>query len=486
MRFLRKSFVGLFLLAATLALAIFALDMVRSAIEARGDNERRGGGGRERVFAVNVVPFTPGQEIPELVVFGEVQSRRVLDLRSSVGGTVIELHPSFADGGTVAKGDLLVRIDPSDAETAVALIEADLIDAQADLKQAIDAVTLAEDEVLAAREQSQLREKAAQRQRDLLNRGVGTAAQLESAELAASSAEQSILSRRQALQTAQGRVSTAQSRVTRIQINLEEAQRNLTDTKIYATFDGVLSGVTLVEGGTVSGNAQLGQLVDPTMLEVAFRVSTSQHARLLDENGALRPSAVTATLDVLGTSIDIQGQLSREAAVVGEGATGRLLFASLANASGVRPGDFVTVSIIEAPLEWVARLPATAVSSTSRVLVVGQEDRLEEIEVALVRRQGDDVLVRARGLRDRLVVAERSPLLGAGIKVRPLRPEDANKEPEAPAMVKLDDEERAKMIAFIEANNRMPAEAKKRVLSQLKKPEVPAQMVERLRGRMGG
>ena len=45
MRFLRKSLIGLFLMAATLALLTYAVMMVRGAIENNGDDQRRGGGG---------------------------------------------------------------------------------------------------------------------------------------------------------------------------------------------------------------------------------------------------------------------------------------------------------------------------------------------------------------------------------------------------------------------------------------------------------
>jgi hypothetical protein len=105
--------------------------------------------------------------------------------------------------------------------------------------------------------------------------------------------------------------------------------------------------------------------------------------------------------------------------------------------------------------------------------------------VSLVRRQGDDVLVRARELEGREVVEARSPLLGAGIVVKPLRG-GVDEAPKGPLMVELSDERRAKIIAFIEGNKRMPAEAKARILSQLSEPQVPAQVVERIEGRMGG
>ena len=86
------------------------------------------------------------------------------------------------------------------------------------------------------------------------------------------------------------------------------------------------------------------------------------------------------------------------------------------------------------------------------------------------------------------MVAERSPLLGAGIKVKPGRPgapADAAADA-APQTVELSDERRARLVAFIESSEQMPRDAKERVLAQLRAPQVPVQVVERIEARMGG
>jgi hypothetical protein len=274
----------------------------------------------------------------------------------------------------------------------------------------------------------------------------------------------------------------------RRKIALADAERRLADTEIRAGFDGVLSGVTLVEGGIVSSGESLAQLIDPKAVEVAFRVSTSQYTRLLSETGALVGADVTASIDILGVDLEATGRISRESAAVGEGQTGRLIFARLNDAAGFRPGDFVSVRIEEPPLERVARLPSTAIDAANTVLVLGEEDRLEVAEVELLRREGNDVIVRARGLRGREVVSERTPLLGAGIKIRPIRrnSDGAVQAAAEPEMLSLDPERRAKLVAFVEGNQFMPAEAKARVLAQLKEDMVPARVVERIEGRMGG
>ena len=58
--------------------------------------------------------------------------------------------------------------------------------------------------------------------------------------------------------------------------------------------------------------------------------------------------------------------------------------------------------------------------------------------------------------------------------------------PDVPDMVELTEERRARLVAFVEANTRMPQEAKARVLAQLAEPSVPAQVVARIESRMGG
>ena len=53
-------------------------------------------------------------------------------------------------------------------------------------------------------------------------------------------------------------------------------------------------------------------------------------------------------------------------------------------------------------------------------------------------------------------------------------------------MIALDPDRRAKLVAFVEGNKRMPPEAKERVLAALQQEKVPAQMVARIESRMGG
>lgn len=486
MRFLRRSLVGLFLFAATLALFGVAGVSVYNAVQAQMNEEPRSRPQRETVQIVNAIPVEMGSVTPQMQVFGEVRATRTLDIRPSAGGRVVEVASNFRDGGTVAAGDILLRIDPTDAQAALDRIAVDVQDAAAELRDAQRALVLANDELMAATEQAALRQTALARQMDLQTRGVGTSAAVETAELAVSSADQAVLSRRQSIANAEARVDQATTRQTRMQINLAEAERTLADTTITAGFAGTLSDVTLVEGGRVSPNELLAQLIDPTELEVAFRVSTAQYARLLDDAGQLILAAVDVSLDVQGVDLSAKATISRESASVAEGQSGRLIFATLDAARGFRPGDFTTLTVIEPELQRVALVPSTAVAADDTVLVIGEGDRLELANVNVLRRQGDDVIIRARGLNGADIVAQRSPILGAGIRVKPLRRSaDGDVVQEAPEMVTLTPEKRAELIARIEGNARIPAAAKDRILGQLKQDQVPAALLARLENRGG-
>ena len=486
MRFFRKGLIGLMLFALSVGLLAYAGQIVGSAIEERASKGQRPSQKRERVFIVNVVQAEPQSIAPVLKAFGEVQSRRTLDLRMASGGQVVELSKNFVNGGQIKAGELLVQLSTSDAQSALLRAEADVTDALDEVDEAQRALSLMQDELSAAEEQQALRAKALARQVDLQSRDVGTAAAVEMAELAASSAMQALLAKRSNFDQVKSRGSKVATRLARAKLARDDTRRKLEDTALYAEFDGVLSDVTMVKGGLVTANERLGRLIDPSALEVSFRISTDQYARFLNDEGGLIKSPVSVSMEGLGENLTADADLIRDSGAVGDGQSGRMLFATLKNARGFMPGDFVLLSVTEPLQNYVVKLPASAINANSEVLLVTSEDRLEPLTVKLVRRQGNEILVRSRDLANREVVAEQTPVLGAGIKVKPVRSGAEGVEIKENEMVELTDERRAKLMAFIEGNGYIPPDAKKRILGQLKKDKVPANVVERIESRMGG
>ncbi|MBA4351875.1 MAG: efflux transporter periplasmic adaptor subunit [Rhodobacter sp.] len=484
MRFFGRAMSGLFLAALTLALLALAVGVMLGALRERMEAGGPAAPSAERVVSANVLRVEAGRIVPVITAYGEVRSARTLELRAPQGGRVVELAPGFADGGFVTAGEVLLRLDPAEATAARDLAAAALAEAEAAEREAGRALDLARDDLTQSQAQLALRAQAVQRQRDIEARGAGSAAAVETAELAQAQAEQALLSSRSALAQAEAAVDQTAISLSRARITLAEAERAVTETVIRAEFDGRLNAVApVVEGGQVNANEVLGQIIDPSALEVVFRLSTAQYARLVDAGGDLIEAAVTARLDVAGAALAAEGRVVRAGASGAEAGGGRVVYATLDAAPGLRPGDFVTVTVAEPALEGVADLPATAVDAAGRVLALNAEERLEDVAVEVLRRQGDRVIVAPGALVGREVVAERSPLIGAGIKVRPVRP---GVEEAALEMLDLTEERRAALIAAVEGNARMPDEAKARVIEQLRQDRVPADVVARIEARAGG
>lgn len=482
MRFFARSLTGLLLLAATLGLLLGAALILGNAVRQSLVPGEPGRAAEERVIAANVVTLQPGAVVPVMTGFGKLESRRVLELRTRAAGTVVWVSESFRNGLSVVEGEVLVRLDPVPAQDALALAQADETETKAAATEAMAAVTLAQDDLAAAAAQLTLRQQAQARQEDIAARGAGSLEAVETAALAVSSAEQAVLSRRQALASAEAAVDQTAVAVTRAGIAREEAERALAETEIRAGFSGRVDGVALVTGAVVSANEVLGRIVDPTALDVAVRLSTAQFALLLTDGGL---PATPVTVSVSGAKIS--GRLDRVGAAVAEGQTGRLVYVALGPspeaAALLQPGDFVSVGIEEPMLQDAALLPATAVGRNGTLLALGPEDRLQEVAVEVLRRQGDDVILRVGALAGREVVTERSTFLGEGIRIRPIRRGASATEE---AMVPLTQERRATLIALVEASETMPDDAKARALEQLKADQVPAAMIERLETRLGG
>ena len=667
MRFFGRSLIGLFMVALTAGLLALAGSTFYSALEERFSKEVKKRPARERVFSADVLTIKKTNISPVINSFGEIRSNRTLELRAPSGGTIVMLSKSFEEGGIVGEGELLIKIDPADAQTSVDVARADLAEAEvqlvdargslqlsedelsvdvaradlaeaevsftdasgslqlakdelsvdvarADLAEAevsfMDAsgslqlandelsvdvakadlleaevqlmdssgyVKLAKEELIAAENQLELKERAFTRQKDLKRRGVVTDAAVETAELSVSTSKQAVLSRKQAshkaeiqleqsgnivnrkklnvsdavlsrreaiqkaklkleqsgnvvnrrklnladaelsrrdaiqkaklkleqsgnvvnrmklnlanaelsrreaIQKAKLKLEQSSNLVSRRKLNLANAERLLSDTELYAEFGGRLAEVNVTSGGLVNNNERLAKLIDPDDLEVSFRLSTTQYNYLTDEKGLLIGSLVEVALDTMGADLKVTGTLTRESASVVEGASGRLLFAKLNEPVGLRPGDFVSVSVQEPVLKNIFIMPASAIGQNDTILLVNAEDRLEERTVELLRRQGENIVIRSDDLDGKEVVSKYSQLLGKGIKIKPIRAKVAGEEVfSGPEMVELDDKRRARLIAAVEANAYIPKNVKKKILTALSKKKVRADMIERL------
>jgi multidrug resistance efflux pump len=494
MRFFKRAISGSLLTLATLALLATAGWRLESAVSNATSKQRPPA--RERSYTVDIATLSARAISPKIKAYGQVQAWRTLEIRAPASGPITELSPNFRDGLTVKADELLFRIDPELANRRVVDARAALAQAKFELAEAKLSLSHVEAELASAAAQIAVRETDLARKRTLYGKKLTTVSVVDDATLALSAARQAELAKRQSVLAAKGRIDKAEAGVERAELTLKDTEKMLSETHYRAPFSGRLTDVAATLGRRISNNEKLALLIDPRALEVSFQLRNADFGHLIDPEvpGRLAHLPVKVTLDLKENSITVDGVLDRAATVAGAQA-GRTVYAKLNadQASALRPGDFVTVTISEPTMKRVAVVPSEAATADGRLLLIGNNGRLEEHQAKILRHQDDEIIV-ADVPFGRSYVRLRLPFLAPGIKVRSRRSEDpvaaaggASKRQQASTGedgMAIDDTKRAALIKLVEASTRMPQHRRQRVLAELKKEKPSRRIIERLERRL--
>jgi HlyD family secretion protein len=206
-----------FLLLAILIGSIAAANFRRSGEEVKIDWQLV----KETPREVTTAPLTRGAIVQTVTAPGAVEAIEEAEIASQIIGRVIEVH--VKDGDTTKKGDLLVKLDPTEAKSRV-----DSAAARAErLRSAIDQAR--RDLEKATRDETQSTK--------LAGRGVATATELADARTSKSKAELSLkMSTNELIESEAMRLTS---------------QQELERTSILAPIDGVVSGLSVDVGEIV-------------------------------------------------------------------------------------------------------------------------------------------------------------------------------------------------------------------------------------------
>ncbi len=375
---------------------------------------------RERVWPVTVVAVALSDVQPSLSAFGAIVASRSIDLKPQVPGRLVFVAEALVDGATVAAGELLAQVDPFDYERALAEARARLAEARARLQELEAELTAARTMLGQSSEQLALRERDLERARSLKDRGSMSAKARDDAELAVLAAREQQTRRRQDINALTARIAQQQAGVDRLASELQRAERNLQDTRVIAPFDGHLSEVDAALGKRVRDGDRLARLVAADALEASFELSARQVAGLLAEGpDSLIGRPVIVRWQLGAQRFDYSGRLARTGAEIDPTSGGIRVHATLdprPPGDPLRPGAFVSVSLPDRIYRGVARVPAEAVTD-DRVFVV-EDERLALRQVQVLRRVGDDLLVRGDLVEGDRLVTTRFPEAGPGARVR--------------------------------------------------------------------
>ena len=491
MNFLLRSFLGLIILSTTLGFLIFGSFVLIEALKKRSEKSDNRRFQKERVFAVNVETLNKQIASPKILSYGEIYSKRMLEIRPLVSGRLDYVSEKFVEGGYVKSGDILFRLNQKDYLNELEIAEIDLEDTKAQLSEAISKLDYANLEFEVSESQLNLRKNALDRQTQLAESGLITSSQLENTQLAYSSSKQQFLNKQNLVKSSKNAIDKLKIQLKRRSISIDKAKRNLDETEIKAPFDGIIASVNILPGSVINKNEKLGTLLDPNSLEVMFNLSANEFARVIDKDGKLLNLDITAYLKLSNKDIPFSGKIERINPEIINIGSGRKLFASinLGENKTLRPGDFVVLEIKEPSLKNITVLPSSAVTIDGKIFILEEDNRLKEIEVTILRRQGNEVIV-SGAPTDKEYVMQRSPQLGNGLKIKPLRKKDReisnsvnlSKNNE---LVTISPEKQKKLINILDKLDRMPKSVKDRLYEEINSGKIKAKTLKRLEKNMG-
>lgn len=374
----------------------------------------------ERSWNVSVVEANPTEVTSEINLYGELVSARSVDLRSLVGGEIIQVSDDLKEGARVTAGSVLVEVDPFDYDAIVREKEAAILEAKsrlAELKAAkrSDQLSLEQDIKILELEQRSL-----QRAEQLRKKGNISDKGLDDAKTSLSRQRQQVDQRRAQVDIQSARIGQQIATVERQQVALERAQRDLKNISLVAPFTGYLQNVNVELGKKIDARDLVAKLIDDTRIEAKFHLSNTQYGALLDSDVGLIGRPVQILWKAGERAFEFSAVIKRIGSSIQSDTGGVEIYALLDNTptlEKVRVGAFVEISMNGATYKNAMRLPDYALYDGNVVYNV-QEGRLAPVEVVVLQNEGISLIVRAEGLKrgDRILTT-RFAEVGPGIKV---------------------------------------------------------------------
>ena len=340
-------------------------------------------------------------------VQGEVQPRTEINLVPQVNGLITFMSPKFIEGGRFKKGDLLVRLEPTEFELRVTQARANVAQAQ----------------TIVTREESE--SKLARQDWEDLGRGdIPTPLTLREPQMAEAKAQ----------------LASSQAR-------LSEAELQLARTSLYAPFDGRVTARNVDQGEFVTAGTRLGEIYSVDVMDVRLPMTNEdlRRAGLTLGYEATRSNGgipVTLSADIAGTLSEWQGRIVRTDSRFDSNT--RVLFAyaevrdpfgaGASNGSPLAPGIYVKAAIDGQKLANVIVIPRSALRGEDKVYIA-QGDTLSIKTVSVVSSDRQNAILQGGiSIGDAVIT---SPIRGVadGMKIQVVKPGERNATPASDARV---------------------------------------------------
>ncbi|VGO17116.1 Multidrug resistance protein MdtA [Pontiella desulfatans] len=311
---------------------------------------------------------------------GTVAADQSAALQPEVSGRIVAVAPGLVEGGLVKKGDVLVEIEPTDYELALAKAEAALLTARSNYR-------IEEGQQDVVRHELELMDEEQEGSyRDLMLREP----QLKSAEANVKSAE----------------------------LAVESAKLNLARTKIRAPFDAVVVSETADVGDYAQSSKVLVELAATDRFFVRASIPLSALGPL--PQLGRQPYAATLTLSDGTTRAAQTHRLLPGLSTKGRMAR-LLLTADLPYSGEGRPmliDEYVRIRIEGETINDALLLPRVYLRDGNVVWTIDGENKLRILAAEVLQGYADDVLVRIDGPAQLEIVTSGLPAAVDGMELR--------------------------------------------------------------------
>ena len=316
---LRWAVLNILLPLATLAvggLAIWLFGVVQPSQRPEEDASRVG---RLRALEpVRVMPIRTLAETGEslrLRADGVVVPYREVQVATEVAGRIVEKTDACQAGEVVRRGDLLVKIDPTDYE-----LEVERLTRQQE--QAYEAIREVDQEMVNTRRLIEVAEEDVELQRrevrrlDSLPAGFSSEGELDRARRTLLQANQQLVTLRNQLDTLEQRRVSLQASERLAATQLRVAAVNLERTEIRAPMDGVVVREDAELNSFVGRGNPIVTIEDVTKVEVSTNLRMDQLYWVLNQSGQSFPADPDAGYRLPPTEATIEYELSGREGVV--------------------------------------------------------------------------------------------------------------------------------------------------------------------------
>lgn len=228
----------------------------------------------QKMGTPQIIPTVQIEEIFEqkdgltFKIDGTVVPFREVPIASEVSGKIAFLSPQCRVGRYVQKGEVLMKIDPTDYELELAQAQQEVIQAARSVEELAVNITNARAELEIAQKQQEVQQREVQRVQGLAKNGAISQTELDSTLLTA-------LEKRDAVQTLMNQIRTYETQRERLvasrtlaEVQVRKAKVNLERCTIHAPLDGVVVELQVEEDKFVQRGESLVSIHDTSRLEV--------------------------------------------------------------------------------------------------------------------------------------------------------------------------------------------------------------------------